>query len=690
MKKLLTFLFALMLMGTITFGQVGDVFQWIGGPVGSWQNPANWVKNPPMPASQMYPGVASNPLSVFPGQAVFGSTEDWVTFDNGTFGPIFVNDVPSCTLGRLEVTYASGAPVVFVWLMGGGMMFPAVDGNTVTMQTPTPALLATLNFWTIRVDGGCILDLNSAGQRVKLVCQPGANVWKLSDATFSPALYPLCSNDPQGPQNDYGFLLMSNTSKHAEFLEQENLFAPAPVMGWTEYYFDDQKHHYFCAPIKSEFTPEFLPPYDNCRKANSLCEFDGDYVRKYSNGAGWDNWLGAFVCWNPVVDIQLGRGYHYYGNPPNNPNGRYEFKGTFNNQTATGPAGYVTLPVTTLGWNFIGNPFPSTIKFDPPSGQGTAGEGWTWNRNNVDPIAYFWDNALNAGAGGYRYYNWYNGIGNAINQADKRLLPRSQGFFVNVAVLNVGGASDIRVGNKARIFRSDLQITKSDIGNQLFVNLKDASGKNIDDAIIHFREDAVGSNFDHLNDAFKFYNDYNNVSQLYFRTTDNVDVAMKTLQLVSGNIMYPLYMKVVNTGTYTLDVKDISTFSPNTGIILKDNKTNTTVDLKMNPVYTFNATAGDDNARFSLYFTDVLYGINKLDDNTFSVYSFENSIYIQNNDLKSTTGTVLVYDMIGKQMMQENLNGDAITRIYTNLNKGFYIVSVKTAKGVYNQKVYIN
>ena len=109
----------------------------------------------------------------------------------------------------------------------------------------------------------------------------------------------------------------------------------------------------------------------------------------------------------------------------------------------------------------------------------------------------------------------------------------------------------------------------------------------------------------------------------------------------------------------------------------------------MNPFYTFTATAGDDDARFSLYFTDVLYGINNL-DNTFKVYSYDNSIYIQNNDLKSTTGNVLVYDMIGKEMMQVKLGNDAITRINTNLNTGFYIVSVTTDKGVYNQKVYIN
>jgi hypothetical protein len=224
------------------------------------------------------------------------------------------------------------------------------------------------------------------------------------------------------------------------------------------------------------------------------------------------------------------------------------------------------------------------------------------------------------------------------------------------------------------------------------LTLKDASGNYLDDAIIGFRDDANGTEFNRLLDAYKLFNDVSEVnpSQIYFKTTNDVNAAVKTLKLESGKIMYPLYMKVINTGTYSIEATDISTFSPNTGITLVDNRTNKEIDLKTNPVYTFTATEGDDDARFNLYFTDVLYGINNLTDNTFSIYSYDNSIYIQNNDLKKAAGNVQVYDMIGKQMFQQKLGSDAITRINTNLNTGFYIVSVTTDKGAYNQKVYIN
>jgi hypothetical protein len=673
MKKLLIFLIALMLISNICFGS--DTYIWTGSNDYNWQNHGNWQTTNMDPSS--WPGYHSSTYPLYTG--ILKIDDDYVIFNDGSVWTI--TGVPTCTLGKLEVTFTPPYNLsTSVFLEG------TFDGSIITMK-PSGS-----NDPVFIVDEICMIDLNTLSHRVKLVCEPGAHVLQKDWAIFNPADYPVCSAPPQGPQVDYGFLLQANATDHAEYIETENTFQP--VKGWTEYYFDDSKHHYFCAPITSEFTPEFMSPNYNCRDANSLCEFDGDYVCKFDNGNNWGGWIGN--CAPPTSNIETGRGYHYYGNPTNNSSGRYEFKGTFNCQTAPDEAGFIPLnpwPVpstlgyagASLGWNFVGNPFPSAIKFDPPGGAPTPGEGWIWDKLHTDPIVYWWDNSI-GGSGGFRWYNWYNGFGSPTPDTE---IPRSQGFFVHVSAYPLLNAV-IWVGNKARIFRGTKQIAKSVIANHINVTLNDASGKTIDNAIIHFNDDAIGSDFDRLRDAYKLYNDINNVSQLYFKTTDNIDVAMKTLQLATGKVMYPLYMKVVNTDTYSLDVKDINTFSPNTGILLKDNKTNTTVDLKVNPVYAFTATAGDDDARFSLYFSDLLYSINDLDDNTFKVYSNDNSIYIRNNDPKSVTGTVLVYDMIGKQMMQQNLNGDAITRINPNLNRGFYIVSVKTDKGVSNQKVYIN
>jgi hypothetical protein len=686
MKKTINFLIALILMGNFTFAQVGSLYTWIGPPEGLWTDGANWIQGT-LPYA--YLGVLPSP-NLFPGGP--NATEDWVRFDNGAFNSVV--GIPVITLGMLEANNTlSPALPTYVFLSGD------LDGATITLQTATSALKSYLgsiynnNYWSCKIDDDCVLDLNnafgyfapSAFNRVNLVCQPDANFFQRNGALFFPADY--SAGGTVCDVVNKGFVLQANASVHAEYVQQHLVYQD--VKGWAEYYFDDNHYHYVCPPVTSEFTPEFLSPNCICRKANSLHVFDCDYVRKFDNLLKqWEPWIGTVGCFHPVVNIEKGRPVEVYGNSSYTPGPIYSFYGTFN----SAPEGNeILFPVETSlkGYNFIGNPFPSAIRFADPSGAPTAGPGWVWDCQYTDPVTYYYDNNVNAPFYGNHYYNWFTGWGtNGYLSPLDQIIPRSQGFFVNVFA--PGPLAKVLIGNQARVFQGNLQIGKSAGTNFLNIKLKDEAGNNIDGTIIGFSEDANGTDYDRLRDAYKWFNEIANVSQLYFKTTDNVNAAMKTLKPATGNVMYPLYMKVTSTGNYSLDVKDISTFSPNTGISLKDNKTNATVDLKVNPVYTFTAVAGDDDARFSLYFTDVLYGIHNLENNSLQVFSSDHSIYIQNNDLENITGTVVVYDLIGRQMIQEKLNGDAITRINTDLNNGFYLVSVKTDRGVYNQKVYLN
>jgi hypothetical protein len=618
--------------------------KWQGGVSGDWQSLNNWS------------------LGHLP------TTGENNIFDNGL--TIDCYNVPSATLNNLYIKYNTNNIPTSVTLRTGLATSQQNDGQEITFL---PSLQGGAHYADIDIENGCSLNCNVIGQRVKIICEPGVHVSLASFANFHPAQY-------SPPVFEKGFILKTNNIRHAELIQQDN--TSQNIKGWVEYIFDDNKYHFLTPPITSVWplTGEFLNIF--YRKPNCLCVFNGDYLRKFTNGVGWGNWLGNVgSCTSAtIVNIETGKGYEYYGNPLNNPTGLYSFYGPLNTGSVT------VLATISAGWHFIGNPFPSAVSFGPYNQNNpTPGPGWTWDCGYIDPVAYWWDNR---NGGFYRFYNWYIGSGNSLNQAESRTIPRSQGFFVNV-VFTSPPESNIIIGNQARIFRGTEQIGKSILTNNMNVTLNDASGKIIDEALINFRDDASGNDFDRLRDAYKFYNDITNVSQLYFKTTDNVDVALKTLQLINGQVMYPLYMKVVYTGTYSLDVKDISTFSPNTSILLKDNKTNTTVDLKVNPVYNFSANAGEDDARFSLYFTNVL-GFHTLCDNNFKVYSYDNSIFIQDNDPKGSKGKIFVYDMIGRQMMQQELYNEAITRINTNLNKGIYIVSIKTDKGVYNQKVYIN
>jgi hypothetical protein len=669
MKKSIFILCAQIILTTCLYAQLGNLWQWTGAINTDWQVAGNWNKlDPP------YPGITGTSAQ-FPGQI---ATEDEVDFDanimNVSEQPVLVTDVPTCSLGAMLVI--CNPPE---WLFPVMCLNGAEDGVTITLKTPSPQRIAFYgDYWyTLRIDESCSLDLNNTlgsftnFNRVKLIAEPGAHIWQKTGASFYPADYTLCDGQK-------GLLLEADAENHAEMVEQEEV--PQPVKGWIEYYLPDGQYHYISPPVTSTWpaTGEFANLF--CRKHNSLGVFSGDYLRKFDSVAcpptGWCNWMGTTGWFDPALNIETGRGYEYYGTPGSDP--VHAFYGTFNSGTFYAP---ITLPITSGGWNFIGNPFPSAIIFQTTCAP-TPGPGWEWNFNYVDPVAYYWDNMM----GCYQYYNWYTGIGNGLFPPERRTIPRSQGFFVYVSVYSPP-SSDIKINNYARFFRGHIQIGKCLVANYLQVILNDGSGIYHDDAIVGFKNEANDFHYDPLRDAYKLYNDTTRISQLYFQTDDHTDVAMKTLKGKTGNVMVPLRMKVAKTGNYSLTFKDLTTFSPGTGISLKDNKTGTITDLTQSPVYHFSASAGDDDSRFSLCFTNVQNGIPDQDEIGFRVYVFDHSIFIRNNVPERISGTLAVYDLIGRTMMMEEFSIDGTTKIKTSLKSGIYILSVRTEKGIYNQKV---
>ena len=669
MKKLLTFLLALMMISALSFGadrvwvKASAGTQLIGG---SWADPTAW---------------SGGVVPVDGDNVIFRNADNAPT--NFTFT---VTDVPSITLNdfTFERTSFPGPPEYLAgWidLTLNGIS----DGVVITINN----VFIGANY-DVHVETGCKLKCNSSGARVQWDLKPGTHFQLRSSATFEEANFTGSADCKRTPVTNYGIKLESNADLHAEFVQSDA--NQNQIIGWQEFTLSPD-YHQIGAPVSTDLgntiggTLATDPLRRDCRKSNCLCVLEGDYIKKYNIVTeGWSNFMGTINCYDASLDIEVGRGYLVWPLVEN-----AWWYGKFNNGSTL--SGFVSLPINQNtatspndGWSLVSNPFPSGLEFGIQAGQGgipQVGAGWSWDLDQVENYAYYWDPNFGV-TGSYRSWDWLHQVGSDAGVTNK--FPRGQGFFVHNKIGASGGLY-IGVNNLARAFVNK-NIYKESRPNIIRLSLNNSSNEFIDIVSVYFLE---GANYEYnsYSDPLKLFSQ-NEKTEVYIKTTDNVDVQVKTLPAVSGNTMVPVSMNVKSDGNYSLNASEISSFAPNTGIILKDLKTNTSVDLRTNPSYSFSANIGDDPVRFGLYFTDVLYGINPLNDNTFKVYSNDNSIYIQNNDLKNTSGTVLVYDMIGKQILQENLNSGAITKINTNLNKGFYIVSVKTNNGAFNQKVYIN
>ena len=661
MKKLLTFLFALSLSVT-TFG---TVYTWnhAGFPTaGDWNTTTHWVPNgTPGSGDEVYFQLNKNVLTV-----------------------TINNDISIMHLFLDRVAGDAGINHVLNFI-------GASDGVTITFETSS---LASHDF-DVAVNPQTTLNCNSnTSKRVKIVCQPSVRF--LVDGTnntnnrgiFKPAIYEPCTGGK-------GFVLQANSTSHAELVQKLN--SNDLIRGWQDFLWGTGQYHYVCAPVSTDQVtikapvypspPPAIPPaagtYDvTCWKANSKCFLEGNNVRPYDIatqawGTWYDGWKPCEVTLYPDVAFTLGQGLLVYANGSTT-----SVYGDFNTNY-----NFIYLPTSSSkdNWSMVGNPFPSGVRFNWNSGSGLV--GWDWRDDEVSPWVAYWSNTTSPAQ--TFYYNWYTNPPTEIppqgaTNPYPNVIPRSQGFFVYTLVDNAG----LGVKNEARQFVPDKSIGKSDVVavNRLYLKLED--GVNAPDyAVVSFNEN--GENNYNSQDIMKMFANDPQKSEIYCKKSDDKNVISNTLPAANGNIAVPVYMNVGNSGSYTLTAEKLSSFGTNVGIVLKDNKTNTTTDLRTTPSYTFTAENGDDAGRFILFFTDVL-GLNKLSDNSIKVFSSGNSIYIQNNNSSNVKGSVTVYDMVGKELMNVNLTNELVTKLTTSFDRGYYIVSIRTEKGLLTQKVYLN
>ncbi len=662
MKKLITILICMVIVG-ITYATDN---KWKGGASGDWQDAGNWT-------GAHVPTVGEN-----------------IVFDLGI--SIDCYNVPSVTLDNIFIKNAAHYVHTSVTLRGG----TGNDGHAlmfITSSTGQPSHTSDID-----IAPGCTLNCNFTLQRVQIICEPGIRVLVESeldpdtqafwvDGHFYPALYTPC-------EFETGLLLKSGVNylgatAHAELVQQNH--TDDVIVGWMEYTLLVNTWHEVSMPVFNDDAYKTPPALNLCRKSNCLCTFDGNYFRKFTNGdpaitghGAWGDLMGNYTdCDVTVLNDEVGRGYEVFSLLPTN----YIYGG-FNNASYASPIGttkFISLPMQSgeLGWNFVGNPFPSGLKFTANSGSSII--GWVWNFTKIDPWVCYWDNnGTTNGSGIYRYYNV--STGDKVPSSTTDIIPRGQGFFVNVIDESF---VPIKISNQARNFQTANQIGKSvTTSHENSFRLDLAGGTYNDEVLILMNNQNSTTGYDNGADFKKMFININERSEIFCKTSENIDVVVNSLKPSAGTVTVPVYMNVGPSGTYTLTASE-NTFSSNTGIILRDTKTNIAVDLKTTPSYTFTATVGDDPGRFILTFKDVLFGVNTLSTTDFGVYSFENTICVQNNTSKNINGTITVCDMLGRQLLQQNLGSDLITRINTNLNRGFYVVTVRAGDGVCSQKVYI-
>lgn len=387
------------------------------------------------------------------------------------------------------------------------------------------------------------------------------------------------------------------------------------------------------------------------------------------------------VGWTPVVGtgtaIQDMKGYALYFKLYNtvlDVTGAYNHSATFTSPTLTNtPSTTPVFKPASDGWNLMGNPYPTVLDWDAPSG---------WTKTGLDNAIYFWDPANN------RYASYVSGAG---TNGGTRYIPSMQGFWVKVTAS--GGTGSLSMNNNVRtisanpgIYRlaSDADVLKIQVDN----------GGVTDEAIVRFM-DHVSPAFDCQSDAYKMMNEGATPSVYTVSMDDHYSV--NSLPYALDSAMIPVHVNAPLAGNYTFRI-DVSGFNEEEALYFQDLELGIIQELRKNPQYTCQLPIGKQEGRFFISYKKnkvvLSTGVAKDQNNAgIEVLAYQQTISVLFHDMKPTHSDVAVYDASGKLIYEIDdvkVSGGEIEFGLPFVQTGIYIVKVVSNTGNKIQQVYLN
>ena len=338
-----------------------------------------------------------------------------------------------------------------------------------------------------------------------------------------------------------------------------------------------------------------------------------------------------------------------------------EFTGVPNNGDIT--ASLVDGGSAGLRYNLVGNPYPSPISMSTFV---------TDNTSNIESTLYFWRKTNGSGSA---YCTWVpgggsgtfvtNGNSKAVNPSG--IIQTGQGFFVEAK----SGATSLIFKNTQRVTNNTGQFFKTKQvaeASKIWLNATNAKGDFSQMAITYFAEATT--------DVDSFDAKYFNDSPIAL--TSNINNGEYTIQgrpAFDPTDVVALNFKTNADGDYTIALDHFEgVFVTGQDVYLVDSKTGTETDLKAG-AYTFNATSGIDNTRFSLKYQKTLrVDAPAFNENSVSVYKNNGALYVNSGIVAMSN--IKVFDIQGR-LIAEQKNLKSTTAVFNNLRAKNQVLIVK-------------
>jgi len=434
----------------------------------------------------------------------------------------------------------------------------------------------------------------------------------------------------------------------------------------------DQQYHLLSCPVTNNniLTGTFAPTPANFPTTPST-NYDFYKFNPACSPLHWINLRNSDLTLNtadfgtpPAFETQIGYLVSY--------NNTFDSTKVFFGNPNTGNKTYNLIAgVDGCTWNLLGNPFPSAIKWDTlPDKSSNLSTGYY----------YVW-NAYKLGGAGYEAYLDQSHSSSGLNGN----IPSMQGFFVKA---NATGGKILSVDNSYRIHDNATdKWLKSEVAptNKLTLTLSNETN-NYDETYILFEANkSIGKDWF---DAEKILSLDTSVPQIYTVIDNDQKTLFNSMPFINSPVAIPVGFVAPTTGNYSITISGFETFSSMTGLTLEDLKTNTSQNMVMNPVYTFNTSGIEDAGRFLLHFTSPI-GINdQKEASPVKIFASQKTIFVtSSSDLQNAT--LAVYNLLGQEVLSTPLNNQPVNQVALNAPNGYYIVKVMNQGVVRTAKVNI-
>jgi hypothetical protein len=384
-------------------------------------------------------------------------------------------------------------------------------------------------------------------------------------------------------------------------------------------------------------------------------------------------------AFNPATTtFDIGKGYHL--RMPNNwvaaPLPAAKYTGVFTGVPNNGPQ-TITMSNTGagLGFNLIGNPYPSDIQMSSFVAA---------NSSSITGTLYFWRKTNNALAPSYS--TWTAGTfnqGTTTATDPNGIISVGQGFIVEAA----SGQTNLTFNNSMRIadnvdhfFRAPNTIDY----NRIWLNATNASGAFCQTTVGYMTgSTAAVDSFDGL-----FFND-GDINLTSLIGTNKYAIQGRQYPFDSTDIV-PMSFKATTAGNYNIAIDHVDgLFSGFSNIYLRDNLTGTVNNLTTSN-YSFAANAGTDNSRFEVLYSLPLSNNNvTFNDNNVIVYKNNETINI--NSGSQTMNNVKIYDIRGRLLIEKtNINASQIAINSSTIGNQVLVIQITSDTNIKVNKKIVN